>query len=315
MARKSARKPGAASAHDLVRSAIDGLVASTRVAADRVVRERGDETAVHDLRVGLRRLRTVLRSARRLYGRAHIRALEQRFKAIANATNALRDEEVLHDTVVAADAGDAAQAGVDAWLRARAAREVALRGETAVLLGGGDIGDACAALSAVVARGPKRDMTLSRFTKACLKKARRGVRRVLPVARHDTERLHVLRIRFKRLRYTAEMLGRFMTESDAADALRAESWSGRGRLGPMARAPRGPNYAAVALLAAQMQDTLGLLHDADRALTIVSDTAGLDPASRLALAFALSQLRERMADAAVAKLEQLPDELFGRTVK
>ena len=58
-----------------------------------------DEEAVHDLRVGIRRMRTFLRACVWLYRRSTVERLAGELRAVAQATNALRDEEVLVETL------------------------------------------------------------------------------------------------------------------------------------------------------------------------------------------------------------------------
>lgn len=292
------------SAHELVQPAVEGLIARIRSAAQRVVASRNDPEAIHDFRVGLRRLRTVLRASRRLYGKEHVKPLEQRFKTFGDATSALRDEEVLDETVAGVEIEPASRERVAAWLRARSAREAVLRNEAVVLVNSPALDESFDALLALVAGGPKRDDGAEAFAERCLESARVGVHELLPVRRHDVDALHRLRIRFKRLRYTAEMLGRFMTHADASEALRVGG-----------RRHHGPNYAAVARLAARMQKVLGLLHDADQARITVSDTDGLDSSTRLELLAALTKLREQLVDEAIARLQDLPEELFGRALQ
>jgi CHAD domain-containing protein len=148
-------------------------------------------------------------------------------------------------------------------------------------------------------------MSAERFARERLHGARAKVRESLPVDEDDVERLHRLRIRFKRLRYTAEMLGRFLTSQDAAAALRDE---------PKTGAPR-PNYAAVARLAARMQKALGTLHDVDQALGVVAVDEELATEVREELLLRLSTLREELARDATERLENLPEELFGRVIR
>ncbi len=56
--------------------------------------EPGDEEALHDFRVALRRLRTILRAYRPLVGRAARKQMRRRLRRLARITNAGRDAEV-----------------------------------------------------------------------------------------------------------------------------------------------------------------------------------------------------------------------------
>jgi CHAD domain-containing protein len=294
---------GERQASEVVRQAVVGLMERTLSAAARVVDDRTDPEAVHDFRVGLRRLTTVLRAARRLHGKRRPRELAKALGRFGEATNALRDEEVLDETLQAALLPEACRPAIRAWLDERARHEDALREQAVQLIQGGELTAALAAARALAAGKPKKgDEPLPQFAWELLRQAQREVRALLPVAREDTAGMHRLRIRFKRLRYTAEMLGGFMTGYDAAEALRTAA----------PRRPRPePHYAAVAKLAARMQKDLGLVHDADVALATVAAADDLDPHARAALGEALLGLRAKLGDRAMERLAQMPVELIG----
>jgi len=300
MGRKNKKTPGAA---DLVRQALEGLAGRTQAAAHRVVTDRHDPDAVHDFRVGLRRLRTVLRASRQLYGKKRMGSFIRSVKALGDATSALRDAEVLAETIEATHLGADARAGVRDWLVLRADRQALLRAEAIELVARSELGRTFEDLLTEVRRPPKSEPSVRAFARKQLRSARRGVVEALPVDRADAAGLHRLRIRFKRLRYTAEMLGQFMTNSDAAASLR------------VAAPPAGDvNYGAVAALASRMQKTLGLLHDADVVLDAVADTDELSDDLREEVTAALLRMRVRLVDHSIERLTALPDELLGRDV-
>src|SRR5580704_13238101 len=92
-------------------------------AARRVTSEADDE-AVHDMRVAIRRLRTLLRLSRPLYGRFRSDAVRSAFSEVAARAGELRDEEALEATFE--------DLGVDdplfvAWRLRRRLREKRLR--------------------------------------------------------------------------------------------------------------------------------------------------------------------------------------------
>jgi CHAD domain-containing protein len=286
------------SAHDLVEPAVAALIARTRAAADRLIHQRHDAEAVHDFRVGLRRMRTVVRAARQMYGRTRSDAILAELTRFGDATNALRDEEVLDETIHLTRLDPPHAQAVRAWLDERARHEVMLRDAAVRQVAGPELDIALAKLRAHVARGPKRDESIRAFAKRRLKEARRDLRALLPVERSDVDGLHRLRIRFKRLRYTCEMLGQLMPGADAAASLRAS----------------GTNHAAIARHAARMQKLLGLLHDVDVALDTVGADEAMAEASREHLAAALTVLRRRHVDRGMAALLSLPDALLGKIV-
>ncbi len=291
------------SAEGLVKPACQGLVERTRAATERVVFDPNDPEAVHDFRVGMRRLRTVLRAARSLYGKKKIVALEKALKRFGDATNALRDEEVLTETLELVGLSAAARRAVEAWLKRRAAYERKLRRGAVDLLRGDGVDKAFANLLALLDRGPKRKFSAAQFAKQQLADARAGVRALLPAAADNVDALHRLRIRFKRLRYTTEMLGQFMTRADASEALRRRTRIRQPK-------PSAPNYAAIARLAARLQKDLGILHDVDVAIETVGRARSLPEPQQRSTISSLQRLRRRLAVRAVDRIEELPREFL-----
>jgi CHAD domain-containing protein len=287
--RKKKRGGKTTSAHDLVKPSAARLVERIRAAAIRVTTDRNDDEGVHDFRVGLRRLRTVLRASRGLYGKRRMRELEARFKQFGDATNALRDAEVLTDTVVSSPLVDTSETPVRAWLEARRRAADDLRDDAIRLLRDDVLAGAFEDLRVAVHKRPDKDMPAHRFAARRLAAGRAGVAELLPIARDDVAGLHRLRIRFKRLRYTAEMLERFMKAVKG----------GKKR--------KNAPYARVAKHAQQMQKELGLLHDADVALETVAADGDLAPEHRAALTTALLELRGQLVDRCLERLSRLPD--------
>jgi CHAD domain-containing protein len=125
----------------------------------------------------------------------------------------------------------------------------------------------------------------------------------------DGEAMHTLRIRFKRLRYTAELFGPLLertgTDAGAGADAGTDAGAGTGRDGTLAAdAPRlwARGVAADAKHAARMQKRLGELHDIDVALQRTARAWGLDAATRAALAEALRAARQRAATKALEDL-------------
>jgi len=67
----------------------------------RRVLAKADEEAVHDTRVTIRRLRTMLRFARPVFGRFYADAVRRSFAEVQSATGELRDEEAMGETLEA----------------------------------------------------------------------------------------------------------------------------------------------------------------------------------------------------------------------
>jgi CHAD domain-containing protein len=285
----------ARTAHDLVTPAVQGDIERIRTAAARVLSDREDPEAIHDFRVGLRRLRTVLRTSREIYGKKRVRELEAAFKRFGDATNALRDAEVLEETIEAARIDDGHAAAVNAWLAERRRRQEALRDDAVVVIQGDDLEEAFAALLDRIAKRPKKDMSMKRFAKTRLADVQAGVAELLPISRDDVAALHRLRIRFKRLRYTCEMLDRFVGAAKEGKGTKK----------------RDAAFGKVAKQAKEMQKCLGLLHDADVAIETVAASDSLAADDRDAVTRGLLELRSKLVDESVDRLEALPPWVLG----
>lgn len=223
-----------------------------------------DEEAIHDMRVAMRRTRTLLKLARPVYGRFHADAVRGAFADVMRATGSLRDEEVLEELFAGLDVADDTFA---AWRLRRRARERALRRAVLARIEAGELDRARAMLSALVALPvkPARDKDVAKLARRCIEDARRGVEARRDVPTTDAIGLHDLRIAYKQLRYTAELL---------AEALPAD-------------------LAAMARPAAQFQKRLGDIHDADVAIVSIGRARSLEPATRRRVRAALDALRAK----------------------
>jgi CHAD domain-containing protein len=274
-------------AKNVIRPALTALIADARAARERVLAgsqlPRGagaahDQEAIHDFRVALRRLRTLLRVARALYGRKRLARIEAELKYYAQTTGGLRDEEALGETLTALPLPEAARAEVGGWLvrRAHAARsrrtlvERLLRDgpPTTVIALPTDKPvrplDRCFdKLAEILEVGDADHLSTEDLGESALSRARSDVAARAEADVRDAEAMHVLRIREKRLRYTAELFA----------------------------APLGAETAHLAKRAARMQRRLGELHDLDEAITKVGRARGLARATRSAVLAALRAAR------------------------
>ncbi|MGK3989711.1 CHAD domain-containing protein [Sorangium sp. So ce136] len=296
-----------------------------------------DVEAVHDFRVSLRRLRTLLKPARRIYGKRRLGPIADGLREFARATGTLRDEEVLRETLTALDLGEEARTAVDAWVARRSHREHEARAHIVELLRQDRPGDAAAPLAdapgsdapaapladeaaAPLADAPGSDAPaapladeaaaplarlpaageqlrlephLARLERRIGRRkvnrrgaralARRAIGDALDDVRalatsdpNDGAAMHALRIRFKRLRYSAETFSSLFGE-------------------PAERTARS---------ASRLQRRLGQLHDVDEALAQMRDAEGLSPEERAAVAEALGAERMRLAHKATEELAQ-----------
>jgi CHAD domain-containing protein len=260
------------------------------------------EEAVHDFRVGLRRLRTALRTARKLYGKKRLRAISEGLKRFGDVTSALRDEEVLRVTLAELEVAEEVRAAVATWLARRAKQERVRRGDVVRLLRSGalpalvhdDWVPELPTLEGCLTRLEKR---LDRPRNESLKAADLGQRAIGDakadidamgqVDAGDVTGMHTLRIRFKRLRYTAELF---------APAL-------------------GAFAEGTAKAAARLQSKLGDLHDLDQALVRMARARGLSLEVRAAVLEALQAARTAMAQKCVRELAAWREAEGQRTIE
>lgn len=241
-------------------------------AAPRVL-AKGDDAAVHDVRVAIRRTRTMLEVGRAVLGPFHVDEVRRELRDVMQATGALRDEEVLLELVGSLGVE---RPDVTAWLNLRRTRERRLRGALVRAVRGGDLERGRKLLEALLAFrvDPRRDRRLAKFARRAVERARRGVERRRDTRLDDADGLHRLRIAYKRLRYTAETF---------AEAL-----------------PR--DLAALAQPAARFQGKLGDLHDVDVAILCVRRARALTDEGRAALLGALAREREARVTAYAREL-------------
>lgn len=292
-------------AHELLARALQEHIANARAAAGRVkpraasarrgpkvaaeaapvVEEDGE--AVHDLRVALRRIRTTLKPARRIYGEKKLRSIGADLKRFADMTSALRDEEVLRETLTALTLASAARRQVDAWITRRSRQERARRARVVRALASGLTAAgaiAPAGADGAAAEGvttleqcfvrlekrlssPKRETGAAELGKQAIAEARSALPALGEADTSDAAAMHDLRIRFKRLRYTAETFKPALL--DGAERVASE--------------------------ASKLQSSLGKLHDLDEALVSMARAWGLPAAPRKAVLDALRRARLKLA--------------------
>jgi CHAD domain-containing protein len=175
---------------------------------DPIVRATDDADAVHDMRVAVRRLRTILRTARPMLSRAWVDDLRSELDRFGRLFGSVRDLDVLieHLTREAteAGAGTGETEGLLAPLeaerdRARVELRAAIEDERYYVL--------LDRLEAATASLPvtRTDLTVEQFAKKEFKKLRLFGKRA---SRDDDRQLHKLRIHGKRARYAAELAQR-----------------------------------------------------------------------------------------------------------
>jgi CHAD domain-containing protein len=239
----------------------------------RVLVSDDDADAVHDLRVVLRRIRTLLETGAPVLGAYHAGVVRSATRDLMRASGALRDEEVLLELI--ASLGED-RPDVEHWLDCRRRRERSLRRTLRRTLAGGDLDRCRRLLEALLTfpTRPSRDKRVAKFARRAVDDARREVEKRKAVPLDDVEATHRLRIAFKRLRYTVEAF---------AGALPAD-------------------LAGLSAPAARMQSRLGNLHDTDVALACVRRARSLSPPGREALVASLERVRAERAAACEQEL-------------
>ncbi len=225
---------------------------------------RADDEAIHDMRVALRRLRVVLKLARPIFGRFHVDAIRAAMTRVHRASGALRDEEVLRETLTGLGIEDW---GWSEWLERRRAREDSLRRIIEQRLRAGGLRQPVRMLRALLSLpvATKRRTTLSVFARKAAARASRDVDELRGAPTDDDAALHRLRIAYKRLRYTSEILE-----------------------------PGLPHdVAALAKPAADFQKVLGTVHDLHVAASVVTRARSLDDAVKADALRRIAQNRAR----------------------
>ncbi len=233
----------------------------------------GDELAVHDLRVSIRRTRTLLEIGRDVFGGFHADEVRRALTEVQRATGALRDEEVLLEIVASLPLPST---DLSNWIATRRRREKRLRSAVRSLVRHDGLARSRALLAALLTFGVKasRDKRLVKFARRAVENAQREVERRRAPSEH-ARALHRLRVSYKRLRYTAETF---------ADVLPPEL------------------SGALARSAAGFQRRIGEVHDVDVVMEGVHHARGLPGPTRQALLAALSHLRTEREAALLKEL-------------
>lgn len=286
------------SAHGLLTHSLRQLIASVRETRQRVLSSTAtnstgpaDEEAVHDFRVALRRCRTTLRSAEFIWSAKRISRIDRELRYFGRTTGTLRDDEVLRSTLASMPAFESAADEVRTWLASQARTGRTQRRTVFRIVRQGP------SLRESVSEGNKPirelDVVLDKLERLLDTKPRtlwsahelavRAIERALRDVRHaacaivdDESAMHTLRIREKRLRYTAELFANEL----------------------------GKDGARLVSHATRMQRRLGDLHDLDEAITTITRTRDLTMTTQSSL---LTDLRAARATCA-AKVDPLLSE-------
>ena len=196
-----------------------------------------DEEYLHQVRVGLRRLRVVLSIARRVHDDTEAVALREQVGRLCVDLGRAREWDVfVTQTLASLCARMPEHAGLRGVLRASERRRKKVYAETVHRLGSADFQRMLLRFGAWLHSGhwPESDIPLKRFARHILEKQHGRVIAQGAALKENPAQLHALRIACKKMRYSAEMFGSLFANG------------------------RGKTY--VAQLAA-VQDALGALND------------------------------------------------------
>ncbi len=233
-------------------------------AIPRVLKDADDE-AVHDLRVALRRIRSLLRVVRPIFGDYYVKRIRNDMKKIASSSGSLRDEEVLKETIDALSLSEEQRKLLSPWLETRAARESSLRATMIRTLQSGALDAPQSQLRALIRLPlmPGRDKLARKFARKMVFAAHAQVETIRTDDMADVKGLHDLRIAYKRLRYSVEAFSPALA----------------------------PELRAWGRVATKFQKILGDVHDQDVAIDVVRESKDMKPALRKAVLNALDRKR------------------------
>jgi CHAD domain-containing protein len=257
----SAPRPELAST--LLERVLRGLASNLDATLPRVLAGQ-DPEAIHDMRVAIRKIRTLLKAARPIFGRFHADAVRAEYTVLHRSTGSLRDEEVFRETMT----GLKLQRPVPAaFLRMRMRREAMLARRARQLVRSGQVRRAQSMLIGLLSLPvlPRRDAVAHKFAQRTTLRAHKRTLVQRDASTTDVVALHDLRIAFKELRYAAELL---------TEAL-------------------PPDLTVLAEPAAKFQKRLGEIHDCDMALSSVARARALGLPDKARLRRALLSLRAR----------------------
>jgi CHAD domain-containing protein len=264
-----------ASLVDTVVPKLDAWLDDLADAIPRVIHEV-DSEAVHDLRVALRRIRSLLRVVRSVFGRFHVKMIRDDLKRVADATGSLRDEEVLVETIDALDLSEADREALGPWLARRGEQERSLRRSVIRMLESDCLEPPMKHLRALLHLPVRsgRDKEAHRFARNVVFVVQGQVEALRTADVDNVVAMHDLRIAFKRLRYAVEALGPVLP----------------------------PELRAWRQVATKFQKVLGNLHDQDVAMDTVRAAADLPETTRDAVLEALARKRGQYADQYLASV-------------
>ncbi len=276
--------------HVLLANSLRHLIGVIRETRQRVLASSGlpvtettaDDEAVHDFRVALRRCRTTLRVARTIWSTKRIERIECELGYFARMTGKLRDDEVLRSILGSLPPSVAPPDEVRAWLdqRARSSRTVR-RKIIRIVREGPSLRESAEQkgkplrpldvvldkLERLIETEPMTVCSAEELASVSVDKVIQEVRRAAGADSQDEPAMHTLRIREKRLRYTAELFANEL----------------------------GDHGRRLVTHATRLQRRLGDLHDFDETIATITRARGLSKDTQRAIIATLRVARAACA--------------------
>ena len=205
-----------------------------------------DEEALHDTRVAIRRIRSILRELRRVYDTYYIDIVRNQLKSFFNITGDLRDLEVSIEILSKLKISDTNLDAFTSYLNSLKEKEKSLRKEVIEKIDFKSLDDPAKTLQSLLnlPLKPEKDKSVEIFAFKKANKLRKSAIKMAVFVKEkiaDSELSHDFRILFKRLRYTVEFFKTVLP----------------------------PTYVKIARTAKKMQSLLGDIHDYDVLLVAI----------------------------------------------
>ncbi len=201
--------------------------------AAKKIQDGSDPEAVHDFRVFIRKLRSILQNSRKILGKYHTKYFIKALAEISREASSLRDEEVIIEKISYirenflsgefSPVNESIPESLNTWIAERQDKEVILRESVREKLGGPAFLSPLKELEAMFIIPWKKEMNISVdfFALSVIGDMARTISGKLenfPAMSRNTEWLHDLRKDFKKIRYLIEtykiVLPRFYLETE-----------------------------------------------------------------------------------------------------
>ena len=238
----------------------------------KAVLEESDPEAIHDMRVAIRRIRSILREMGGVFDRYYVNKIRADLRTLFNQTGELRDTEVAVSILLTVEVSDSHQEEYREWLKIFKDKEIALKNTIQEYLKAHPIDGVIKTLRAVLSLPIKenKDSPVEIYGFKKINKIRTRIIEFTALTKNkmkeDPARYHQLRIFFKRLRYNIEFFSQALPAT----------------------------YKNIVKFAKKNQTLLGDLHDMDVLLIKIREDEKLNPALKSELEMELSSRKEKL---------------------